>query len=71
MAVDVVTSTRFSNLRRRVTGVIGPQGFSQEKTSDGQPHLVIDAKGLSPTRDDHGRAEAGQTAVAATPAVCS
>lgn len=46
--VDVVTSTRFSNLRRRVTGVIGPQGFSQEKTSDGQPHLVIDAKRPQP-----------------------
>ena len=40
--VDVVTSERFSNLRRRVRGTIGPKGHSKERTSDGQPHLVID-----------------------------
>jgi len=40
--VDVVTSQRFSSFRRRVNGVIGPEGFSREQTSDGQPHLVID-----------------------------
>jgi len=46
--VDVVTSPRFSNLRRRITGVVGPQGFSREKTSDGQPHLVIDPPAPDP-----------------------
>ncbi|MCG7624522.1 glyoxalase superfamily protein [Epibacterium sp. Ofav1-8] len=47
--VDVVTSTRFSNLRRRISGVIGPDGHSRERTSDGQPHLVIDP--LAPDGD--------------------
>lgn len=41
-AVDVVTSERFSNLRSRVRGVVGPKGHSIERTSDGQPHLQID-----------------------------
>ena len=41
-AVDVVRSTRFSNFRRRVVGVIGPDGISAERTSDGAPHLVIE-----------------------------
>lgn len=41
-AVDVVTFESFSNLRRRVRGVVGPKGFSAERTSDGQPHLRID-----------------------------
>ncbi|UWQ97234.1 hypothetical protein K3728_08495 [Rhodobacteraceae bacterium M385] len=41
-AVDVVTSDAFSNLRKRVRGVVGPKGQSVEKTSDGQPHLQLD-----------------------------
>jgi hypothetical protein len=41
-AVDVVTSTAFSNLRTRIRGVIGPKGHTMERTSDGQPHLCID-----------------------------
>lgn len=41
-AVDVVTSTAFSNLRTRIRGVIGPKGHTMERTSDGQPHLYID-----------------------------
>ncbi|MFQ1702159.1 glyoxalase superfamily protein [Loktanella agnita] len=41
-AIDVVTSSEFSNLRRRIRGVIGPKGHSSERTSDGQPHLRID-----------------------------
>ncbi|WP_368484100.1 glyoxalase superfamily protein [Phaeobacter sp. HF9A] len=40
--VDVVRFETFSNLRRRISGVIGPEGFSREKTSDGVPHLVIE-----------------------------
>ncbi|MGJ8610044.1 MAG: glyoxalase superfamily protein [Octadecabacter sp.] len=40
--VDVVTSNRFSNFRTRVRGVIGPKGYSCERTSDGQAHLQID-----------------------------
>lgn len=41
-AVDVVTSDKFSNLRTRVRGVVGPKGHSQERTSDGKAHLQID-----------------------------
>lgn len=40
-AVDVVRFDSFSNFRRRVRGVVGPDGFSQEKTSDGVPHLMV------------------------------
>ena len=40
--VDVVTSTEFSNSRKRLRGVIGPKGHSKERTSDGAPHLQID-----------------------------
>lgn len=41
-AVDVVTFSSFSNVRKRVTGVVGPAGISKEKTSDGRPHLQLD-----------------------------
>nr|WP_309504159.1 glyoxalase superfamily protein [uncultured Roseovarius sp.] len=41
-AVDVVTSDQFSNLRKRIRGVVGPKGHSAAKTSNGQPHLQID-----------------------------
>nr|WP_323782886.1 glyoxalase superfamily protein [Amylibacter sp.] len=41
-AVDVVTFDSFSNFRKRVHGVVGPAGTTQEKTSDGTPHLSID-----------------------------
>ncbi len=40
--VDVVVFDSFSNLRTRVTKVVGPDGRSFEKTSNGVPHLVID-----------------------------
>ncbi len=43
--VDVVTSERFSNLRRRIRAVVGPEGYSREKTSDGVPHLVLEVYG--------------------------
>lgn len=41
-AVDVVSFESFSNFRHRVNGVVGPEGSSKEKTSDGQPHLILD-----------------------------
>lgn len=41
-AVDVVTSDEFSNYRKRIRGIIGPKGYSQERTSDGKAHLQID-----------------------------
>ena len=40
--VDVVTSPHFSNLRHHIRAVIGPDGRSQQCTSDGVPHLVLD-----------------------------
>lgn len=53
-AVDVVTSDRFSNLRARVRGVVGPEGHSQQRTSDGpadsdQSFVVNAFKGGSET----------------------
>lgn len=39
--VDVVTFEGFSNFRRRVTGVVGPDGTSREKTSNGRPQLEL------------------------------
>ena len=41
-AIDVVTSDGFSNFRRRIRGVVGPNGLSREITSDGAPHLQLD-----------------------------
>jgi hypothetical protein len=40
-AVDVVTFDSFSNFRSRVRKVIGAEGRSQDKTSDGVPHLIL------------------------------
>ena len=40
--VDVVASPRFSSLRRHVSCTLGPTGRTVEKTSDGQPHMVLD-----------------------------
>ena len=40
--VDVVTSPRFSALRRQVSATVNAQGHTFEKTSDGTPHLVLD-----------------------------
>ncbi len=39
--VDVVTFDSFSNFRSRVTKVVGADGVSGDKTSDGVPHLVL------------------------------
>lgn len=40
-AIDVVTSEHFSSLRRQVNATVNAQGQSPQKTSDGQPHLVL------------------------------
>jgi len=39
--VDVVTSDRFSNFRKRVGATISADGVSYHKTSDGVPHLIV------------------------------
>ncbi|SFE94824.1 hypothetical protein SAMN04488523_11311 [Sulfitobacter brevis] len=39
--VDVVTSPLFSSLRRQVDTTINAEGVSPNKTSDGQPHMVL------------------------------
>jgi len=43
--VDVVTHDSFSSLRSRVSCVIGPDGVSPAKTSDGEPHLRLKPAG--------------------------
>lgn len=40
--VDVVSFDSFSAFRQRVTGVIGMDGRSPQKTSDGVPQLIVD-----------------------------
>ena len=41
-AIDVVTSAHFSSFRRQVNATVNPGGVSPQKTSDGQPHMVLD-----------------------------
>ena len=48
VAIDTVRFESFSNMRRRIRGVIGPEGRSEQKTSDGLPVLVIDLQGRLP-----------------------
>ncbi len=40
--VDVVRFDSFSSMRQRVQAVIGPNGHTRERTSDGQPHVVLE-----------------------------
>ncbi|MCU0789537.1 MAG: glyoxalase superfamily protein [Nitratireductor sp.] len=40
--VDVVTFESFSAFRHRITGTINADRRTSEKTSNGEPHLVID-----------------------------
>lgn len=40
--VDVVTFESFSAYRRRITAVIGKDGISPRRTSNGMPHLILD-----------------------------
>jgi hypothetical protein len=39
--VDVVASAHFSAFRRQVNATVTAQGVSPQKTSDGQPHMVL------------------------------
>ena len=41
-AMDVVRFESFSNLRKRIRVVAGPDGHSLERTSDGQHHVQLD-----------------------------
>lgn len=41
--VDVVTFDSFSSFRKRVTCVIGEDGSTVEHTSNGQPHMRLEA----------------------------
>jgi hypothetical protein len=40
-AIDVVSSAHFSSYRRQVNATVNAEGHSPQKTSDGQPHLVL------------------------------
>ena len=42
--IDVVTSDMFSSLRRQVNTTVSPAGISPQRTSNGQPHTVLDLK---------------------------
>ena len=48
--IDTVRFESFSNMRRRIRGVIGPDGRSKQETSDGLPVLVIDLPRPLPVR---------------------
>ncbi|WP_373050440.1 glyoxalase superfamily protein [Thalassovita aquimarina] len=39
--VDVVRFDSFTNMRRRIRAVVGPEGHSREKTSDDVPHVEL------------------------------
>ena len=41
--IDVVASARFSAFRRQVSATVNAAGRSPQKTSEGVPHLVLDA----------------------------
>ncbi|WP_223423772.1 glyoxalase superfamily protein [Tateyamaria pelophila] len=45
--IDVVASPQFSAFRRQISCVVNAKGHSAQKTSDGQPHVVLDAVGAS------------------------
>ncbi|KEJ90125.1 glyoxalase superfamily protein [Sulfitobacter donghicola] len=40
-AVDVVESQLFTSLRQQINTTVNAQGVSPQKTSDGQPHMVL------------------------------
>ena len=40
-AIDVVASTQFSAFRQQVNTTVNAEGVSPQKTSDGQPHMVL------------------------------
>ena len=41
-AIDVVTSAHFTSFRKQVMATVNGKGVSPQKTSDGQPHMVLD-----------------------------
>lgn len=41
--IDVVESEQFSNFRRQVNCTVGPDGRTARKTSNGQPHVILDS----------------------------
>ncbi len=41
-AIDVVTFDSFSNFRRRLNCAVGHDGISPAKTSNGEPHMVLE-----------------------------
>ncbi|MBK0325720.1 hypothetical protein I5535_00290 [Rhodobacteraceae bacterium F11138] len=41
--VDVIRFASMSNLRSQITATVNRDGVTAEKTSDGRPHLVLDA----------------------------
>ncbi len=41
--VDIVTFDSFSAFRQRVSGMIDGRGVSPQRTSNGRPHIVLDA----------------------------
>lgn len=40
-SVDVVESEHFTSLRQQINVTVNAQGSSPQKTSDGQPHMVV------------------------------
>ena len=41
-AIDVVKFDSFSNFRRRLSCTVDQSGISPAKTSDGQPHMILE-----------------------------
>ena len=41
--IDVVTSELFSSFRSQINAVVNAEGVSPQKTSNGQPHLILNA----------------------------
>jgi hypothetical protein len=39
--IDVVASEHFTSFRRRISATVGPDHMTVEKTSNGQPHLML------------------------------
>jgi len=50
--VDVVTFESFSAYRQRIRAMIGPDGRTAEKTSDGIPHLELIGLQPAPTQTE-------------------
>lgn len=44
-AIDVVASELFSAFRRQISTAVNAKGRTANKTSDGQPHVILDMPG--------------------------